>query len=144
MRQYQSPGKPHILLRGQGLHKVSKVKYLGVTISSNLEWNTHINSSVKKANKTLDFLKRNLKGASEEVRETTYKTMVHPQIEYCCAIWDPYMKALTTKVEMVLRRAARFILRRYHNTSSVSDMMNQLGWETFQIRKAKTRLVIMY
>ena len=53
-------------LRGQGLHKVSKAKYLGVTISSSLEWNTHIINSVKKANKTLGFLKRNLKGTHED------------------------------------------------------------------------------
>ena len=91
------------ILRGQGLRNVSKTKYVGVTIASNLKWNTHKNT-VKKANKTLGFLKRNLKGASEEVREMAYKTIVHPQTEYCDAIWDPYTKVLTNKIKITVCR----------------------------------------
>ena len=98
---------------------------------------------MKKTNKTPGFLKRNLKGAPEKVRETASKTMIHPQTEYYGAIWDPYMEVLD-KIEMIQCRAARFILRRYHNKSNVSDMVNQLGWETLQARRVKTWLVIMY
>ena len=74
----RTPIQTAYTLRGQGLHQVSEAKYLGVTISSNLEQNTDINNSVKKANKTLGFLKSNLKGAPEEARETAYKTIVCP------------------------------------------------------------------
>ena len=45
---------------------------------------------------------------------------------------------------MVQRRAARFVLKRYPNTSSVTDMISQLGWESLQIRRSKTRLILMY
>ena len=68
--------QPKYTLRGQALHKVSKVKCLGVTLALTLEWNMHINNSMKKAKTTIDVLKRNLKGVSVEVRETAYKTMV--------------------------------------------------------------------
>ena len=44
------------------------------------------------------------------------------------------------KMEMVERRAARFALNRYHNTSSVSDMLQQLGWVSLRERRMMLRL----
>ena len=44
----------------EGLKKTNKAKYLGVNISSKLEWNPHIKTKVTKANKTLGFIKRNV------------------------------------------------------------------------------------
>jgi hypothetical protein len=85
-----------------------------------------------------------LKNAPQEVKDTAYKTLVRPQVEYCGTIWDPYTSDLTHKVEMVQRRAARFVLRRYHYLSSVGNMLVQLGWETLQERRTKMRLVLMY
>ena len=70
--------------------------------------------------------------------------MVCPQVEYCGAIWDPNTAELTHKVEMVQCRAARFVLRRYYYLSSVGSMVSQLGWESLQERRAKSRLVLLY
>ena len=131
-------------LRGHTLKKAPHSKYLGVNLSSNLTWNNHINKTITKANQSLGLIKRNLKSAPEKLRETAYKSLVRPQLEYCGSIWDPYTSDNIHSLEMVQRRAARFVLKRYHNTSSVSDMISQLGWETLQIRRAKTRLILMY
>ena len=99
---------------------------------------------MNKAHKTLGFLRRNLKSASEKTRETSYKALLRPQLEYCAAIWDPYTKDIAKKIEMIQRRAARFVVRRYHQTSSVDAMLDQLCWETLQTRRAKTRLILLY
>ena len=45
-----------LLVDGCELETVDSVKILGVTISSNLKWNKHVNESFKKANKRLYFL----------------------------------------------------------------------------------------
>ncbi len=45
---------------------------------------------------------------------------------------------------MVQRRAARYACNRYHNTSSVTDMLNTLNWPTLQQRRLKTRLIMFY
>ena len=45
---------------------------------------------------------------------------------------------------MVQRRAARYVHNRYHNTSSVTDMMNQLNWRSLQHRRRDTRLCMIY
>ena len=42
------------------------------------------------------------------------------------------------EIEMVQRRAARYATNRYHNTSSVTDMLQDLDWESLESRRVKT------
>ena len=47
-------------LEGTVLENVASIKYLGVTITSDLKWNSHIRNVCSRANRTLGFLRRNL------------------------------------------------------------------------------------
>ena len=76
-------------LHGHTLLSVPQIKYLGVQISQDLKWNSHINSISSKANQTLGFLKRNLKIKSQTIKEKAYKSIVRPKVEYCSTVWDP-------------------------------------------------------
>ena len=42
-------------LEGTNLENVESIKYLGVTITSDLRWNTHVSNVCTKANRTLGF-----------------------------------------------------------------------------------------
>ena len=42
-------------LKGHVLESVNTAKYLGITLSSNMSWDTHINTITAKANKILSF-----------------------------------------------------------------------------------------
>ena len=44
-------------LEGMVLENVESIKYLGVTITNNLRWNTHVSNICTKANRTLGFLR---------------------------------------------------------------------------------------
>ena len=79
-------------LHGQVLEVVTSARYLGVDISSGLSWSSHIDRITVKANRTLGFLKRNIKTKQSKVREMAYNTLVRPQLEYASPIWDPYTK----------------------------------------------------
>jgi hypothetical protein len=67
-------GMPEILL--QGLisvnfflsEPVTSAKYLGVTLQSNLKWNTHIDNITSNGNKSLGYLKRNLQISNPKVK----------------------------------------------------------------------------
>ena len=76
------------------LENVESIKYLGVTITNDLKWNTHIINICTKANRTLGFLRRNLFSCPQDVKEAAYKTMVRPIIEYGSSVWDPYTQGL--------------------------------------------------
>jgi hypothetical protein len=45
---------------------------------------------------------------------------------------------------MVQRRAARYVQNNYHNTSSVTSMIDILGWPTLAERRLKTRLIMLF
>ena len=60
-------------LHNQTLERVSSATYLGVELSSDLTWSTHINKTCSKANKHLAFICRNLKINNRTIKETAYK-----------------------------------------------------------------------
>ena len=47
-------------LEGTDLENVESIKYLGVTITSDMRWNTQVSNVCTKANRTLGLLRRNL------------------------------------------------------------------------------------
>ena len=119
-------------------------KYLGVDIHSTLSWNTHIDRTNQKANNMLGFLRRNLRHSFQATKVNAYKTLALPHLEYCASIWNPHTKEQVQKIEMVQSRAASFTTNRYRNTSSVTDMLHLLQWESLQDRRTKLQLVILY
>jgi hypothetical protein len=131
-------------LHGKKLEHVSTAKYLGVTLSHDLRWNQHITNITNKANRTLGFLRRNLQINHPQLKTTAYNSLVRPSVEYATTVWDPYTKDNIRKVEMVQRRAARFTLNRYRNRSSVSDMIEELGWQSLEVRREHQRLMMLY
>ena len=50
------------------LKNVESIKYLGVTITNDLQWNTHVGNICTKANWTLGFLRQNLYACPQEVK----------------------------------------------------------------------------
>ncbi len=100
-------------LHGHTLQTEKDSKYLGVTISSNLKWDNHIGNITNKANRTLGFLRRNMRGCNTMIRAKAYTTMVRPTLEYASTVWDPHTLASTYKIEKIQRRAARFAKKDY-------------------------------
>ena len=80
-----------------------------------------------KANSKFSFLRRNLKGCPEKLKQTVYFSLIRSFMEYGATVWDPYQKYNSDKVEKVQRRAASFVKSRYSRYSSVSDMLDVLG-----------------
>ena len=61
-------------LEGTVLENVEKIKYLGVTITNDLKWNTHVSNICTKANRTLGLLRRNLAACPLDVKECLQRT----------------------------------------------------------------------
>ena len=116
------------------LETVPLAKYLGVTLQCDLGWGTRINNVCAKANRMLGFLGRNPKVCSVKIKERFYKALTRPITEYvACAVWDPHNDKHINNLQKVQRRAARFVLNRHRNTSSVGDMLQQRKWSTLRL-----------
>ena len=132
-------------MNGCVLERVKNYSYLDVTISDNLCWSGHIHKVICKSNRTLGLLRRNLWNYKLEVKETAYKCLVRPQLEYACAVWDPHFKYDIYNIEMVQRRAARFVCRDYRREAGVvSSLLEKLGWQTLQEHRKAARLTLFY
>ena len=111
-------------LEGTVLNNVEKIKYLVVTITNDLKWNTHVSNICTKTNRNLGFLRRNLAACLQDVNEPAYKGLVHPILEYGSSVWDPQSILLKDELEKVQRRAARFVTGNYtYETGSMTDIL---------------------
>ena len=121
------------------------IKYLGVTSTSDLRWNTHVSNVCTKANRTLGFLRRNLYSCPQEVKEAAYKGLVRPVLDYGSLVWDPPGVVLQDELESVQKRAARFVTGNYnYKTGSMTGILGQLKWESLKKRRKDNRLILLY
>ena len=84
---------------------------MGVTISSDLRWDEHIDTICAKASKILHYLSL-LRRSSVRHAELLlyYKTIVRPIIEYACSVWQSgLMEEHRQRLEAIQRRALRII-----------------------------------
>ena len=72
-----------------------------------------------------------------------YTSLVRQKPEYSSCVWDPHTKSQIHQLEMVQRRAARYTCNRYHNTSSVTEMLQTLNWSTLEKRRIRTRIIFL-
>ena len=77
-------------LNQQKSEQVQSAKYLGTTITENLDWGQHVSEISCKATKTMGFLRHNLALAPRHTKKVAYKTLVRPQLEYAAPILHPY------------------------------------------------------
>jgi len=77
-------------LHGHLLKHTDTVKYLGVHISRDLQWDKHIDYITTKANSTLGFVRCNIKISNPQIKECAYNTLVRPILEYSQTVWDPH------------------------------------------------------
>ncbi len=79
------------------LEQVESVAYLGITLNNKMKLSEHVSNTASKASKLLGMARRNFWNCPKHVRETVYKTMVRPKLEYACEAWDPHYKKESPK-----------------------------------------------
>ena len=128
-------------LNGEILRSVPNTPYLGVTISTDLKFNIHLNKNVPKSYQCLAFVRRNLKYCPEKLRCLSYISLIRSKLEYASSVWDPHLRKDIHYLEMVQRRAARFIKRDYSYESSVTQMLDLSSLEN---RRKINKLTVLY
>ena len=67
-----------------------------------------------------------------------------PKLEYASSAWDPHMQRNIDKIEMVQRRAVRFVYNDYSRYSHVSPMIKALGWDSLEYRRLNNQVFMFY
>ena len=127
---------------GERLYNTAK--HLGVNIDSKLSWNYHVDAITRKASSTLTFLRRNTSKCPRPVKAYCYQTYVRPTLEYTSTVWDLITKQNINKLEMLQRRAARYVPSDWRCNSSPAEMIQQLKWQSLENRRKTARLIMMH
>ena len=90
------------------------------------------------------MIKRNFWNCPKNVKTTGYTAVVRPRFEYACAAWDLYLQKDIASLESIQRKAALFYSNNYHPTNSVTEILQDLGWTSLELRRTMTRLNLLY
>lgn len=135
-------------LNGHVLSAVETSPYLGVLLADNVSFTAHIGKISQKANSLLGFIRRNLKGCPERLRELAYITLIRPSVEYASSVWDPLTRQEIDKLEKIQNRAARFVKgqSRYRRDKGVTsaELVGILKWDSLENRRKTARLTMLY
>ena len=134
----------HYSLHHRPLERVQSAKYLGVELSSKLQWNQHIEAITNKANRVSAFLTRNLRGCSQEVQAHCLKGLARPLLEYASPVWDPHQQTLSNLIEKTQRRAARRIAQDFSPDTNTSDILEKLKLPPLRARRQVDKATVLY
>ena len=109
---------PSLFLDGSPLELVSSFKYLGVTLTSNLSWSTHINETCSKAKKLLGYIYRQFyHDFSFSVLIKLYLTLILSIFMFNSSVWDPYSIPIINKLEKVQHFALKLCSKNWISDS---------------------------
>lgn len=105
------PDLDAVMINDKPIEVVTSVKLLGLNITNDLKWNTHLSEITRKVSSRLYFL-RQLKRARVDSNEllTFYMTCIRPVAEYACPVFHNSLpKYLSDELENLQKRAFRII-----------------------------------
>lgn len=112
-----------VMVNEKPLEIVQHVKLLGLNISSDLKWNSHVSKITKKAAPRFYFL-RQLKRAAIPTKDLLkfYITCIRPIFEYACPVYHNSLpKYLSDDIERLQKRALRIIYPWMPYTDSIEE-----------------------
>ena len=100
---------PRIVIDNNDIERVTQANVLGVTLSSDLTWNAHVDTIVSKARKrvfTIYQLKR--AGIRQCDLLRVYVSVIRPVLEYACPVWHTSLPMyLSDNIETIQKRCLR-------------------------------------
>ena len=132
-----------LMFLNKRIEEVSSHKHLGVTLTCNLSWSSHVEDVWVKAMRRVNIMKGLKYKLSRLALERMYICYIRPVLEYSDAVWGNCGEVNSNKLETVQIEAARVVTGAMKGTNS-TKLLNELCWEPLQRRREIHRLVLFY
>ena len=125
---------------GNQIEKSNEVRDLGVLMSGDANFTSHIKSIVSKARRQGGWILRTFSCRDRESMLTLYKATVLPILEYCSQLWSPTKAGDIRMLESVQRNF----------TSKICTVRNLSYWERlellcmYSLERRRDRYTVMY
>ena len=107
VREYGSENS--LKLGNQKLKKVDKIKFLGVIIDDNLNWEEHVDHLIKKLNSSIVMIKRIIKFIPKSEYMKIYDALFKSHLSYGISCWGGIHKSKLQGIFLVQKRCIRLL-----------------------------------
>lgn len=121
-----NPDKSHLLVSDKNIHSANidgtlvknshKQKLLGVTIDSELKFDSHVQNICTKVSQKLSALYRIATYMSLNKRRIVLKSFITSNFNYCPLVWMFHSRKLNNTINRLHERALRIVYKDYHTT----------------------------
>ena len=131
------------MLNGQPMDRVHQYKYLGVVLTDDLTWTTHISEIANKARRIIGFIYRQFYSMSSTTALLQlYASLIRPHLEYAVQVWDPFLSKNIQKLELVQKFALKMCCKSWNST--YSEILQQSSLPTLSFRRKYLCLSYFY
>jgi hypothetical protein len=132
-----------LLMEQTSIAHVKTHTHLGLVLSEDAKWSSHISYILEKAWQRIGILRSLKYTLTRSNLEKMYITFIRPLLEYGDIIWDNCSVALKNDIESVQVEAARIVTgaTKYCN---IDRLLKDLNWESLSQRRKKHSMMQIY
>ena len=134
---------PRLFLHNQEIKEISHHKHLGVTLSSNLRWNAHLEDIVSKCTKKLDIMRALKFKLDRKSLEIIFFSFILPVIDYGDVLYAGTYDSDLCKLDRLQVDAMRIVTGATEK-SNINLLFKECGWQRLDSRRETHVLCLMY
>ena len=124
------------------LQQVNTVKYLGIQLTADLSWSSHIANICSKARKLIGLTYRQFYHCKPEIALKLYTTFIRPHLEYASVVWDPHLAKDIQSLEQAQKFALRMCYREW--TCQYEHLLERAKLPTLSERRKRAKLCHLF
>ena len=134
---------PPLSMSNQIISEVSMHKHLGVLLSNNCTWHSHIDHIKEKSWARINLLRKLKFTLDRRSLEIIYFSFIRPLLEYADVIWGNCTTYEKIELDKIQNEAGR-VVTGATKLVSIEDLYNDTKWEKLECRRQKHRLILFY
>ena len=134
---------PQLVFDNIPISFVDSHKHLGVTLSSNGQWHSHVENIVNSASKILALMRKLKYSISRNALNQMYMSYLLPVVEYASVVWDGCSERDSQTLQKIQNEAARLVTGLTRSVS-LESLYKECGWLTLSQRRKQHKLSFMY
>ena len=133
----------HLIFDNVVINFVGSHKHLGVTLSSNGQWHTHVENTVSSATRILGIMRKLKYSLCRNALNQMYMSYMLPVIEYASVVWGGCSERDSQTLQKIQNEAARLVTGLTRSVS-LENLYKECGWASLSQRRHQNKLAFMY
>ena len=139
-KKINQPIHPPLYMNNIMINSINDHKHLGLTLSSDGSWKTHLNSTLIKAWSRVNILRKFKFILDRKSLEKLYFSFIRPILEYSDIVWDNCTDSLANDLEKLQIEMGRIVVGAT-KLISIDKLYQETGWEKLSARRYKHKLI---